>query len=51
MGTIITIGLAVGIGWWVTRIISRQAKAIKEGKCTGCSKDCSTCGVPVDFTE
>jgi hypothetical protein len=51
MGTIITIALAAGIGWWVMRIISRQAKDIKAGKCTGCSKDCSTCSLPVDFTE
>ncbi len=51
MGTAITILLAAGIGWWVIRIIRKQAKGIKEGKCAGCSNDCSTCSMPVEFKE
>lgn len=51
MGTAITGLLAIGIGWWVIRIIRKQAKGIQEGKCAACSKDCSACSVPVDFTE
>lgn len=45
LGKIISIAVGLVIVYFTVRVLLKSFKDAKEGKCTGCSGDCSSCNI------